>query len=118
VFSKEVTGFGIPARVLNVLGDEQNNITILPVEDQVKCIEGMIDAAEVRSRIVEKPKTFDEWIVRMMGEWVGLRAEYGLGRRGDGLGADSRLDAPVYRSWTCRHLHAPLQLQGLGYPHH
>jgi hypothetical protein len=46
----------------------QNNITMLPVEDQVKCIEGMIDAAEVRSRAATKPKTFDEWIVRMMGE--------------------------------------------------
>ncbi|SCV72271.1 BQ2448_4965 [Microbotryum intermedium] len=48
----------------------QNNITMLPVEEQVKCIEGMIDAAEVRSRSVDKPKTFDEWIIRMMG--VGL----------------------------------------------
>lgn len=45
----------------------QNNITMLPVEDQVKCIEGMIDAAEVRARAADKPKNFDEWIVRMMG---------------------------------------------------
>lgn len=48
----------------------QNNITILPVEDQVKCIEGMIDAADVRSKSHDKPKNFDEWIMRMMG--VGL----------------------------------------------
>ncbi|CEQ39523.1 SPOSA6832_01050 [Sporobolomyces salmonicolor] len=41
---------------------------MLPVEDQVKCIEGMIDAAEMRSRAATKPKSFDEWIVRMMGE--------------------------------------------------
>ncbi|GAA6040184.1 hypothetical protein JCM8097_004168 [Rhodosporidiobolus ruineniae] len=46
----------------------QNNITLLPVEDQVKCIEGMIDAAELRTRAVGKPKSFDEWIIRMMGE--------------------------------------------------
>lgn len=47
--------------------NSQNNITMLPVEDQVKCIEGMIDAAEVRARTADKPKNFDEWIVRMMG---------------------------------------------------
>lgn len=45
----------------------QNNITVLPVEDQVKCIEGMVDAAELRARSTTPPKTFDEWIVRMMG---------------------------------------------------
>ncbi|POY74578.1 hypothetical protein BMF94_2339 [Rhodotorula taiwanensis] len=45
----------------------QNNITMLPVEQQVQCIEGMIDAAEVRSRAATKPANFDEWIVRMMG---------------------------------------------------
>ena len=45
----------------------QNNITILPVEDQVKCIEGMIDAADVRAKSHDKPKNFDEWIMRMMG---------------------------------------------------
>ncbi|GAA5935337.1 hypothetical protein JCM3775_006245 [Rhodotorula graminis] len=45
----------------------QNNITMLPVEEQVKCIEGMIDAAEERARASTKPKNFDEWIVRMMG---------------------------------------------------
>lgn len=50
----------------------QNNITMLPVEDQVKCIEGMIDAAEVRARAADKPKNFDEWIVRMMGVWAFL----------------------------------------------
>lgn len=41
---------------------------MLPVEEQVRCIEGMIDAAEERSRAATKPKTFDEWIVRMMGQ--------------------------------------------------
>ncbi|KNZ56925.1 hypothetical protein VP01_2286g7 [Puccinia sorghi] len=42
----------------------------LPIEYQVSCIDGLIDAAEERSRAVAKPKNFDEWIVRMMG--VGL----------------------------------------------
>lgn len=41
---------------------------MLPVDEQVKCIEGMIDAAEVRARNPAKPKTFDEWIIRMMGK--------------------------------------------------
>lgn len=52
----------------------QNNITVLAVEDQVKCIEGMIDAVEVRSRAVHKPNNFDEWIVRMMG--VGVADQF------------------------------------------
>ena len=40
---------------------------MLPKEEQVKCIDGMIDAAlEARVSNV-KPKNFDEWIVRMMG---------------------------------------------------
>ncbi|KAI3629223.1 hypothetical protein CBS9595_000295 [Malassezia furfur] len=46
----------------------QNNISVLPTDDQVKCIEGMVDAAEVRARATAPPKTFDEWILRMMGE--------------------------------------------------
>jgi len=45
----------------------QNNIPMLPVEEQVKCIEGMIEAAEVRAVTKTKPKNFDEWILRMMG---------------------------------------------------
>jgi len=40
---------------------------MLPVEEQTACINGMIDAAEDRIRAKEKPKTFDEWIVRNMG---------------------------------------------------
>ncbi|PWN45067.1 putative UDP-galactopyranose mutase [Ceraceosorus guamensis] len=48
----------------------QNNISVLPVEDQVKAIEGMIDAAEVRIRAKDAPKDFDEWILRQMGEGI------------------------------------------------
>jgi len=48
----------------------QNNISMLPKEEQVRCIEGMIDAA-LEARVSNtKPKTFDEWILRQMG--VGL----------------------------------------------
>ncbi|SAM82177.1 probable UDP-galactopyranose mutase [Ustilago bromivora] len=46
----------------------QNNISVLPVQEQVKCIEGMIDAAEERTRAKDAPTTFDEWIMRMMGQ--------------------------------------------------
>lgn len=48
----------------------QNNISILPKEDQVKCIDGLIDAA-LNSRVsTTKPKDFDEWILRICGEGV------------------------------------------------
>jgi protoporphyrinogen oxidase len=40
---------------------------MLPKEEQVKCMDGMIDAA-LEARVANiKPKNFDEWIVRMMG---------------------------------------------------
>jgi len=48
----------------------QNNISVLPKEEQVKCIDGMIDAALEAQGSVSKPTTFDEWIVRMMGTGV------------------------------------------------
>lgn len=43
---------------------------MLPKHEQVRCLEGMIDAA-LEARVASgKPKNFDEWILRMMG--VGL----------------------------------------------
>lgn len=48
----------------------QNNISVLPKEEQVKCMQGMIDAALAAKVATDKPKDFDEWIVRMMG--VGI----------------------------------------------
>ncbi|EMC95596.1 hypothetical protein BAUCODRAFT_34346 [Baudoinia panamericana UAMH 10762] len=46
----------------------QNNISMLPKEDQVICLEGMIDAA-LEARVANtKPKDFDEWILRNNGE--------------------------------------------------
>ena len=48
----------------------QNNISMLPKEEQVKCMDGMIDAA-LEARVANtKPKDFDEWIVRMMGTGI------------------------------------------------
>ncbi|KAI9889761.1 MAG: hypothetical protein M1814_004963 [Vezdaea aestivalis] len=48
----------------------QNNISMLPKEEQVKCMDGMIDAA-LEARVAStKPKDFDEWIVRMMGTGI------------------------------------------------
>lgn len=43
---------------------------MLPKEDQVKCLDGMIDAA-LEARVSNtKPKDFDEWILRMMGSGI------------------------------------------------
>ncbi|KAF2795336.1 UDP-galactopyranose mutase-like protein [Melanomma pulvis-pyrius CBS 109.77] len=48
----------------------QNNISMLPKEDQSRCVDSMIDAF-VEARIsATKPKDFDEWIVRNMGVGV------------------------------------------------
>ncbi len=43
---------------------------MLPEDEKVKCVDGMIDAALVARTAIEKPKDFDEWIVRMMGEGI------------------------------------------------
>jgi protoporphyrinogen oxidase len=48
----------------------QNNISMLGKDDQVKCIDGMIDAA-LEARVANtKPANFDEWIVRQMGTGI------------------------------------------------
>lgn len=40
---------------------------MLPREDQVNCMDGMIDAA-LEARVSNtKPKNFDEWILATMG---------------------------------------------------
>ena len=43
---------------------------MLPKEDQVTCMDGMIDAALEARVSNSKPKNFDEWIVRNMGEGI------------------------------------------------
>ena len=43
---------------------------MLPKEDQVTCMNGLIDAA-LECRVANtKPKNFDEWIIRMTGEGI------------------------------------------------
>lgn len=43
---------------------------MLPKEEQVRCMDGMIDAA-LEARVSNtKPKDFDEWILRMMGTGI------------------------------------------------
>lgn len=48
----------------------QNNVSMLPKDEQVKCIDGMIDAALTARTVSSKPANFDEWIVRMMGTGI------------------------------------------------
>lgn len=64
----------------------QNNISMLPKEEQVVCMEGMIDAA-VNYNATPKPTTFDEWIVKNMGA----------------SGPAMRL---IPRHWNCGPIHA------------
>ncbi|OAQ75006.1 UDP-galactopyranose mutase [Purpureocillium lilacinum] len=48
----------------------QNNIAVLPKEEKARCMESLIDAAlDARTRSpADKPKNFDEWNVRNVGE--------------------------------------------------
>ena len=48
----------------------QNNITALPVEDQIKCISGLVDAKVTNATAKDKPANFDEWILRVMGPGI------------------------------------------------
>ena len=46
----------------------QNNLSVLDVEDQVTCLNGLIDAAlQSGQPTAKKPSTFDEWMVTVMG---------------------------------------------------
>lgn len=48
----------------------QNNIALLPKDEQVKCLNSLIDAAlEARARpATDKPSNFDEWNIRNIGD--------------------------------------------------
>ena len=48
----------------------QNNIQALPVEDQIECINGLVEAKVMNAMTPGKPTNFDEWIVRVMGEGI------------------------------------------------
>ncbi|KAI9633342.1 uncharacterized protein MKK02DRAFT_39323 [Dioszegia hungarica] len=49
----------------------QNNISTLPMDLQLQCLDGLILAAEERGRNASfKPTTFDQYILRTMGEGI------------------------------------------------
>ncbi|EIW69004.1 hypothetical protein TREMEDRAFT_31510 [Tremella mesenterica DSM 1558] len=49
----------------------QNNVSKLPLDMQLSCIDGLIVASEIRAATPTiRPKTFDEWIIRNMGEGI------------------------------------------------
>jgi len=48
----------------------QNNICSLPLEDQVSCINGLIEAKVANAVAKNPPANFDEWILRVMGEGI------------------------------------------------
>ncbi|KAF2671048.1 FAD/NAD(P)-binding domain-containing protein [Microthyrium microscopicum] len=48
----------------------QNNIAMLPKEDQIICMDGLIDAAMEHRVATTKPVDFDEHILRTMGEGI------------------------------------------------
>ncbi|KAL7798157.1 FAD/NAD(P)-binding domain-containing protein [Trichoderma ceciliae] len=48
----------------------QNNISMLPKDDQVRCMDGLIDAVLEHRVANTKPKDFDEWIVRNTGTGI------------------------------------------------
>lgn len=48
----------------------QNNICSLPLEDQVNCINGLIEAKVANALAKSAPANFDEWILRVMGEGI------------------------------------------------
>lgn len=48
----------------------QNNICSLPLEDQVNCINGLIEAKVANALAKDPPADFDEWIMRVMGEGI------------------------------------------------
>lgn len=48
----------------------QNNVSALDVEDQVKCLTGLVEAKVANATTKTPPATFDEWIVRVMGEGI------------------------------------------------
>jgi protoporphyrinogen oxidase len=40
---------------------------MLPKEDQIRCMDGMIDAIEAARYYRNSPSNYDEWIIRTMG---------------------------------------------------
>jgi protoporphyrinogen oxidase len=57
--------------IANLPDPYQNNLSQLPLDLQLKCVDGLIQAVDHRARTPGvKPLTFDEWILRNMGEGI------------------------------------------------
>lgn len=51
-----------------------NNLCVLDVEDQISCLNGLIDAAMKSGQpSAKKPANFEEWMLATMGLWRGVR---------------------------------------------
>ena len=49
----------------------QNNLSVLDVEDQIVCLNGLIDASlHGASPMSKKPSNFDEWMAAVMGAFT------------------------------------------------
>jgi protoporphyrinogen oxidase len=48
----------------------QNNLYCLPLEDKISCINGVIEATQEAASGAPPPKTFDQWILRVMGKGI------------------------------------------------
>tara|TARA_B100001121_G_scaffold247138_2_gene222423 strand:- start:355 stop:1788 length:1434 start_codon:yes stop_codon:yes gene_type:complete len=48
----------------------QNNISALGKDDQIECLQGLVDAKVLCATAQGKPANFDEWILRVMGEGI------------------------------------------------
>ena len=48
----------------------QNNLSFLPLKEKEECLLGAIDAAVLAATATQKPKNFDEWILRTMGTGI------------------------------------------------
>lgn len=48
----------------------QNNISQLPLEDQERCLSGLVSATVENSHARNKPANFDEWILRTQGPGI------------------------------------------------
>ena len=46
----------------------QNNVSALDKPDQIKCLTGLVDAQLKNALAQERPRNFDEWILRTQGE--------------------------------------------------
>lgn len=50
----------------------QNNIAALDLDDQLKCISGLIEAKVMSATAQGRPKDFDEWIIRFLASLLFL----------------------------------------------